>query len=89
MALVITLHLLAVVIWVGGMFFAYMALRPAAGNLLEPPIRQTLWVAVFKRFFVWVWVSLQPFLQTERCFSLQAEWDMRVDVHCRGNSGMT
>jgi len=58
MALAITLHLLAVVIWVGGMFFAYMALRSAAGNLLEPPIRQTLWIAVFKRFFVWVWISI-------------------------------
>jgi len=58
MALVITLHLLSVVVWVGGMFFAYMALRPAADSLLEPPVRQALWVAVFKRFFVWVWVSI-------------------------------
>jgi len=58
MAFAITLHLLATVIWVGGMFFAYMALRPAAGSLLEPPARQTLWVAVFKRFFVWVWISI-------------------------------
>ena len=58
MALAITLHLLSVVIWVGGMFFAYMALRPAAGSLLEPPVRQTLWVAVFNRFFVWVWISI-------------------------------
>jgi len=64
MALAITLHFLAVVIWVGGMFFAYMALRPAAGNLLEPPIRQTLWIAVFKRFFVWVWISIITLLIT-------------------------
>jgi uncharacterized membrane protein len=58
MILAITVHLLAAVIWVGGMFFAYMALRPAAGALLEPPVRQALWVAVFKRFFVWVWISI-------------------------------
>ena len=58
MALAITLHLLSVVVWVGGMFFAYMALRPAAGKVLEPPVRQTLWVAVFKCFFVWVWISI-------------------------------
>jgi len=58
MALAITLHILSVVIWVGGMFFAYMALRPAAGSLLEPPARQTLWVAVFNRFFFWVWISI-------------------------------
>ena len=64
MALAITLHILSVVIWVGGMFFAYMALRPAAGSLLEPSARQTLWVAVFKRFFVWVWISIITLLIT-------------------------
>jgi uncharacterized membrane protein len=64
MALAITLHILSVVIWIGGMFFAYMALRPAAGSLLEPPARQTLWVAVFKRFFVWVWISIITLLIT-------------------------
>lgn len=58
MALAITLHLLAVIIWIGGMFFAYMALRPVAGNLLEPPIRLALWSGVFKRFFPWVWLSI-------------------------------
>ncbi|MAE22523.1 MAG: hypothetical protein CMK92_08870, partial [Pseudomonas sp.] len=31
------LHLLAAVIWVGGMFFAWMILRPAAVDALEPP----------------------------------------------------
>jgi len=58
MALAITLHLLAAVIWIGGMFFAYMALRPVAGKLLEPPIRLALWSGVFKRFFPWVWLSI-------------------------------
>ncbi len=64
MALAITLHLLAAVIWVGGMFFAYMALRPVAGSLLEPPVRQTLWAGVFKRFFPWVWASIVVLLGT-------------------------
>lgn len=64
MAVAITLHILSVVIWIGGMFFAYMALRPAASSLLEPPARQTLWVAVFSRFFVWVWVSIITLLIT-------------------------
>ncbi len=58
MSLAITLHLLAAVIWVGGMFFAYMALRPVAASLLEPPVRQTLWAGVFKRFFSWVWLAI-------------------------------
>ena len=55
--LAITLHLLADVIWVGGMFFAYMALRPAA-SFLEPSLRLPLWSQTFRRFFPWVWVSV-------------------------------
>lgn len=57
MALLIALHILAAVIWVGGMFFAYMALRPAAGPL-EPETRLTLWRGVFRRFFPWVWACI-------------------------------
>lgn len=58
MIFAIALHLLSSVIWVGGMFFAYMALRPVAGSLLETPIRLTLWSHVFQRFFPWVWASV-------------------------------
>lgn len=58
MHITITLHLLAVLVWVGGMFFAYMALRPAAVEALEPPERLTLWVGVFARFFPWVWAAV-------------------------------
>ena len=53
----IAFHLLAAVVWVGGMFFAYMILRPVAGRLLETPIRLTLWSNVFARFFPWVWAA--------------------------------
>ena len=49
------LHSLSAVIWVGGMFFAYMVLRPSMG-FLEPPQRLTLWAHVFKKFFFWVWL---------------------------------
>jgi uncharacterized membrane protein len=52
------LHVLSVVIWVGGMFFAYMALRPVAAERLEPPQRLSLWEGVFGRFFPWVWGSV-------------------------------
>ena len=58
MFIAITLHLLAVVIWVGGMFFAWMALRPVAASLLEPALRMPLWSQVFTRFFPWVWVAV-------------------------------
>lgn len=64
MSVSIALHLLAAAIWVGGMFFAYMALRPAAAAVLEPPLRLQLWVQVFKLFFVWVWLSIIVILVT-------------------------
>ncbi len=57
-ALAYTLHLLAALIWVGGMFFAWIILRPAAMAALEGPARLKLWVQVFQRFFVWVWVAV-------------------------------
>jgi len=58
MSFAITLHVLAAVIWVGGMFFAYMALRPAAATLLDPPLRLPLWSKTFARFFPWVWAAV-------------------------------
>ena len=58
MSIAITLHLLSAVIWVGGMFFAWMALRPVAASLLEPPVRLTLWRDVFSKFFPWVWLCI-------------------------------
>ncbi|UVH50090.1 CopD family protein [Pseudomonas sp. CBSPBW29] len=53
-----TLHVLAALIWVGGMFFAWMILRPAAMAALDGPARLKLWVNVFQRFFVWVWIAV-------------------------------
>jgi uncharacterized membrane protein len=60
----LTLHFLASTIWVGGMFFAYMALRPVAADLLEPPLRLRLWSRVFQRFFPWVWASVIVLVST-------------------------
>ena len=57
MTLLLSLHALAAVVWVGGMFFAYLVLRPAAGRL-EPPHRLALWRGVFARFFPWVWSAI-------------------------------
>ncbi|WP_313089734.1 CopD family protein [Pseudomonas sp.] len=57
-ALPYALHVLAAVVWVGGMFFAWMVLRPAAVSALQPPERLMLWSEVFRRFFQWVWVTL-------------------------------
>ncbi|MGB9150778.1 MAG: CopD family protein [Burkholderiales bacterium] len=56
--LLLGLHLLGVTVWVGGMFFAYVALRPAAAKMLEAPERLNLWNATLARFFLWVWISV-------------------------------
>ena len=58
----LAVHILSVVVWVGGMFFAYMALRPAAMAVLEAPQRLAVWCASFKRFFPWVWFAIVAIL---------------------------
>ncbi len=63
MAVAVSLHILAAIAWVGGMFFAILVLRPAAGPL-EPLERLALWRRVFSRFFPWVWISLVLLLGT-------------------------
>ena len=55
--LVKALHLLAAVVWVGGMFFAYLVLRPSMG-VLEPNQRLLLNTQVFQRFFRAVWHAM-------------------------------
>lgn len=51
------LHALSAVVWVGGMFFAYIVLRPATGPL-EPASRLALWRRVFTGFFAWVFAAV-------------------------------
>jgi uncharacterized membrane protein len=64
MDLALSLHVLSVVVWVGGMFFAYVVLRPEAASQLEPPQRLALWAGVFRRFFPWVFASIGLILVT-------------------------
>jgi uncharacterized membrane protein len=52
------LHVLGVVVWVGGMFLMHVAVRPAAVRLLPPPQRLPLLAAVLERFFLWVVVAI-------------------------------
>lgn len=63
MIVALAAHALAAVIWVGGMFFAYTALRPAAGAL-PPAERLPLWRRSFARFFRWVWIAIAVLLVT-------------------------
>jgi len=62
-ALLLAIHIVSVVFWVGGMAFAYTILRPAAGPL-EAPVRLALWARVFARFLPWVGVSVAALLVT-------------------------
>lgn len=50
-------HLLAVVVWIGGMVFAHFFMRPAALKL-EPPQRIRLMHGALQRFFAAVLVSI-------------------------------
>ena len=62
MTALLFLHVVSDVIWIGGMFLAYMAVRPAAGEVLDPPQRLKLWTAIFRRFFPWVWAAVTVIL---------------------------
>lgn len=61
MILSLTLHILGAVVWVGGMFLAFVVLRPYAGTL-EAPARLALWRGVLQKFFPWVWASIVALL---------------------------
>lgn len=64
MAIALMLHLLAATVWVGGMFFAYMVVRPVAAGTLEAPQRFTVWARIFAGFFPWVWFAIISLLLT-------------------------
>lgn len=69
--LLLFLHLAAAIFWVGGMAFMVMALRPAAHEQLQPPVRLPLMVQVLRRFFVVVIASIAVLLATGLWLLLQ------------------
>ena len=62
-ALLKAIHLLSAVLWVGGMFFAYVVLRPSLA-VLDGPQRLLLNTQVFRRFFLIVWHAMPMILLT-------------------------
>jgi uncharacterized membrane protein len=50
-ATLLCLHLLAAALWVGGMAVMHFAVRPAAVQTLEPPLRLPFMGAALQRFF--------------------------------------
>jgi uncharacterized membrane protein len=53
-ATLLCLHLLAATLWFGGMAVMHFAVRPAAVQTLEPPLRLPFMAAALGRFFAWV-----------------------------------
>jgi uncharacterized membrane protein len=64
MTILLALHIVAAVIWVGGMFFAYVILRPSIAGIEPAPERPRLWRRVFERFFLFVSISVVTLLLT-------------------------
>lgn len=64
MTLSLLLHLLAAMLWIGGMGFAHFALRPAAIATLQPPQRLPLMSAALGHFFRLVMVAVVLLLAT-------------------------
>ena len=58
------LHLVAAIVWMGGMTFMLLALKPAAMALLEPQPRARLMAVVWQRFFVMVLIAIVVLLAT-------------------------
>ena len=56
-------HVLGAIVWVGGMFFAYLVLRPSL-SVLEPAQRLALHGQVFRRFFLIVWHAMPVMIVT-------------------------
>lgn len=59
----VSLHVIAAVIWVGGIFFMQVIMRKVTSDL-EGPQRQAIMSKVFTFFFQWVWVAVITILVT-------------------------
>jgi len=63
MGIALSVHTLFAAIWVGGMFFAYVCLRPTLAGI-DAKTRTTLWAQVLHRFFGYVFLSAALLLGT-------------------------
>ena len=62
-AFAIIFHLIAINIWVGGMFFIIMVLGKVVSTL-EVPEQQVFLQNILERFFFWVWLAVIGLLAT-------------------------
>jgi len=63
LSILLALHLLGAVVWVGGLGFALLVLRPSLA-VLEPAQRLAVHEKVFKKFFLYVWHAMPILLLT-------------------------
>jgi uncharacterized membrane protein len=63
MTVVLPLHILATIVFLGGLFFASVVFQPIARGL-EVETASSLWQQVLSRFFAWAWVSMLLILAT-------------------------
>ena len=82
-SLLLILHALSAVVWVGGMFFAHQVLRPAAASL-EPGPRLILWSHVLGRFFAWVFAAIVLLLRSRYGLALTAIRDNELAARSNG-----
>ncbi len=64
MRIAVLIHILGVIVWVGGMFFAHVCLRPVAAEQLAPPQRLPLLAAILGRFFNAVTIAVIAIVAT-------------------------
>ena len=81
MRIAVLIHLLGVIVWLGGMFFAHFVLRPIAVAQLPPPQRLPFWVGIFGRFFPWVWACVVALILTGQALIVQMGGMGAVGVH--------
>jgi uncharacterized membrane protein len=62
-ALAIIFHLIAINIWVGGMFIIIIVLAKVVSTL-EKSAQQVFWQGTLRRFFFWVWLAVIGLLGT-------------------------
>jgi uncharacterized membrane protein len=63
LGIALTLHLLAATVWVGGLFFAFVCLRPAAAEV-DAAHRMRLWADALTSFSRWVGAAAVVLLAT-------------------------
>ena len=74
-AALLAIHVLSAVVWVGGMFYALVVLRPAL-SVLDPAPRLQMHMLTLKRFFLVVWHAMPLMLLTGWGMILATGWDM-------------